>query len=246
MALSLQADAFIDTIKLPDSNHRLVRARGGDIPQSSEVSGIEVRLSQVLIKDNGTETIWPFPGYADVYVLIVVLDNLTKEPQTLTLQGFAGVDDHESLPVDRTAYFWKKETDSSPAPSQIHVLLSVLKSKNKLRNTGKVLAHVKENPEYTSLIAQIGKAVAGPTGVAVDLLLQVGTVVGSILERVEDKPLFTQVISFTDLNGNFDSLGKTTHSQQNNNVETVLTLTIRDRKREAMMAKSVNEVTASA
>lgn len=242
MAFSLLADVFIDAVKLPDSNLRLALA--GDIPQSKDLTGIEVRLSQVLIKNNRTEPIWPFPGYANVYVLIVVLDDLMPEPKTLALQGFAGVGDHEALPVDRTAYFWKKETDASKPPAQIHVLLSVLKSRKKLRKTGEVLAAVKADMGYADLISQIGQVISAPTSAAVELLLQIGNLVGGILKTVEDKPLFTQIVSFTDLNGNFDSLGKTTYTKMNDNVETVLTLTIRDQKREEAVAALRQDPTA--
>jgi hypothetical protein len=46
---------------------------------------------------------------------------------------------------------------------------------------------------------------------------------------VEDKPLLTWVQSFTDLNGDFDVLGKTAKSAENKFASMKLSITIRDK-----------------
>lgn len=230
MALNLLSDAVIDTISLPATGVRRVRARG--IPNSKNVTGLEVRLSRVFIKDNRTPQVWPFPGFADVYLLLVVFDDLNPEPQVLNLSGFARIDDGEDLPVDKTAYYWKQEEPAGPVPSQIHVLLSVLKSKKGLRDTGAVMEKARESADFKSLVGKMVGAIAGAPAAAAEVLLQLGGVVGSLLKDVEDKALFTQVVSFTDINGDFDNLGKTPVVKMNDFVQTTLTLVVRDPERE--------------
>jgi len=61
--------------------------RGGDIPKSDELSGIELRLSRVLIKENGTPKVPPFPGLAQIYLLVIVI---TSKNFPLTGRYFTG------------------------------------------------------------------------------------------------------------------------------------------------------------
>lgn len=232
MALDLLSDAVVNIVSLPITNAHVGRQTRG-IATSSTVTGLEVRLSRVFVQDNRTPKVFPFPGFADVYVLLIVFDNLMPEPQTLTLSGFARIDDGEDLPVDKTAYFWKQEEGSTgPAPSQIHVLLSVLKSKKGLRDTAAVLVKARDSADYKSLLGEVVSTIASAPTRTAEVILQLGSVVGGLLQNVEDKPLFTQVISFTDINGDFDNLGKTPIVKGNNNVQTTLTLIVRDPSRE--------------
>jgi len=230
MALDLQTNAVIDTVSLPAATVR--RSLDQNIPDSKSVTGLEVRLSRVLVKDNRTPKVWPFPGYADVYLLIIVFDDLHPEPQTINLSGFARIDDNEDLPVDKTAYYWKQNTPDERAPSQVHMLLSVVKSKERLRDTGAILTQAKDSADYQNLVSAVVATIANTPGQIATLLLQLGAVVGQQLQEVEDKPLFTQVISFTDINGDFDTLGKTPIVKMNEYVQTTLTLVVRDPERE--------------
>ncbi|GAB2964930.1 hypothetical protein GCM10027048_38080 [Hymenobacter coalescens] len=208
----------------------------GVIPDSGNVSGIEVRLSRLHVKDNHTPRVPPFPGYANLYLLVVVIDDQMNEPRTLSLDSFARVDDNEDLPVNRTAYYWKQEQPGQKPPSQVQVLVSVLKSKKALRDTGQVLATAQSNDAYKGLLAQVTAAIAKAPTQTVGLILQLGNVVGSLLTDVEDKTLFTQVVSFTDINGDFDTLGKTPHEQENRYVTSTLTIVVRDAEREQALA----------
>ncbi|UYZ61574.1 hypothetical protein [Hymenobacter weizhouensis] len=234
MALDLLTDAVIDTISLPDTNARLRRS---GIPDSKTVTGLEVRLSRVLVKNNRTPQVWPFPGFADVYLLLVVFDNVRPEPQTITLSGFARIDDNEDLPVDKTAYYWKRDEAAPDArvPGQIHVLLSVLKSKKRLRDTAEVLTKAQSSDDYRTLVGQVVGAIAGAPAQTAETLLRLAAVVGNLLQDVEDKPLFTQVVTFTDINGDFDNLGKTPIVKMNDHVQTTLTLIVRDPAREPVV-----------
>jgi len=233
MALDLTTNAVIATVSLPASP-LATRTQDPGIPNSQTVTGLEVRLSRVFVKNNRTPKVWPFPGFADVYLLLVVFDNLNPEPQTLTLSGFARIDDDEDLPVDKTAYYWKQTDPAGPVPSQVHVLLSVLKSKKGLRDTAAILEQARTSDDYRSLVTAVAGVIASAPVRAAELLLQLGSVVGGWLKDVEDKPLFTQVISFTDINGDFDSLGKTPVVKMNDYVQTTLTLVVRDPAREPL------------
>ncbi|WP_324672181.1 hypothetical protein [Hymenobacter sp. GOD-10R] len=230
MSLDLQTNAVIDTVSLPAATVR--RSLDQNIPDSKTVTGLEVRLSRVLVKDNRTAKVWPFPGYADVYLLLIVFDDLHPEPQTINLSGFTRIDDNEDLPVDKTAYYWKQNTLNERAPSQVHLLLSVMKSKERLRDTGTILTQAKDSADYQSLVSAVVATIANAPAQIATLLLQLGAVVGQQLHEVEDKPLFTQVISFTDINGDFDTLGKTPIVKMNQYVQTTLTLVVRDPARE--------------
>ncbi|AII51331.1 hypothetical protein N008_04950 [Hymenobacter sp. APR13] len=217
---------------MPITNARISR-QPRSIGTSSTVTGLEVRLSRVFIQDNRTPKVWPFPGFADVYLLLVVFDDLTPEPRTLTLSGFARIDDGEDLPVDKTAYFWKQAPENpGAAPAQVHVLLSVIKSKKGLRDTAAILAQARDSADYRTLVGEVVGAIANAPARTAEVILQLAAVVGGLLQNVEDKPLFTQVVSFTDINGDFDNLGKTPIVKGNNNVQTTLTLIVRDPARE--------------
>ena len=230
--MDLSTDALIDTVVLPTAQPRATAMATRGIPISTSITGLEVRLSRVLVIDNRTPKVLFLPGRANVYLLLLVIDNLGLEPQALTLSGFADIDDNEDLPVDKTAYYWSPSSSQSVAPSQIHVLLSVIKSKQKLRNGGQLLETAKASPTYQQGLAQLlAAAVAAPAQVA-ELALTLGGIIGGFLTNVEDKPLFTQVVSFTDINGDFDILGKTVHPRENSCIRTELTLVVRDKERE--------------
>lgn len=236
MALDLLQDAIVSSVSVPAAQPGRLDAVRGAIPDSGNVSGLEVRLAQLRVKDNHTPRIPPFPGYADLYLLVVVIDDQMQEPRTLTLNSFARVDDNEDLPVDRTVYYWKQAQPGQQPPSQVHVLVSVLKSKKGLRDTGQVLTAAQSNDSYKSLLQRVVTAVASAPAQTVSLLLQLGTVIGAALTDVEDRTLFTQVVSFTDINGDFDTLGKTPHQQENRYVASTLNIIVRDAEREQALA----------
>src|SRR6476620_1813404 len=127
----------------------------GDILTSDQISGMEIRLSHVIVKDNKTPKIFPFPGLAKIYFVNLVLSDLAAEPISLDLKGFEKVDDGDGLAVDRTLFYWKKTPDSKKAPSQIHVLCSILKSKEDLREVGSVLDKIKKDNEYKDLASNL-------------------------------------------------------------------------------------------
>ncbi len=225
---------FTDSYSLARKGKRM-----GDIPTSDEISGIEVRLSKVLIKNNGTPKIPPFPGLAKMYLLVLVISDLEDPVKNLDLKGFAKVDDNEELPVDRSIFYWKKSKEENKNPGQIHVLVSVVKSKEDLRNVGNVLTKVKSDSSYNSLISDLFSS-ANQVKNITDTLFNIASIVGKYLGNVKDKPLLTWVQSFTDINGDLDRLGKISFEKENKNAEFKLTLIIRDKERER---KALNSLT---
>ena len=205
---------------------------GGDINTSQDISGIEIRLSRVIIKDNKTPKVFPFPGYAEVYFLNVIISDLATEPISLEVKGFEKVDDGDSLSIDKTLYFWKKTEDSPEAPSQIHVMSSIIKSKRGMRETGEIMADLKSDDEFKTLSQNIGALVTNATtvGAISDLVLTVAGIVGKFLGKVDDKPLLSWHQSFTDINGDYDVLGKTEKHAENKYVSMNLSITIRDKE----------------
>jgi hypothetical protein len=50
--------------------------------------------------------------------------------------------------------------------------------------------------------------------------------------KIDDTPLFTTVLSYTDINGDFDQLGRHPYPQGNKYVDIVTTLIVRDATRD--------------
>jgi hypothetical protein len=212
---------------------KLEIAAGGDIPSSSALTGIELRVQELLVADNGTAWIWPFIRYSDLYVVMVSVDNLGGEPYRVSIEGFADIDDGEVLPLERTAYLWQQSAKSPTAPNQVHLVLSVIKSKKGLRNLGKALTTLRSSEDYKTLLGKIAAAAAtsGASAIADGALALTG-LVGSLLSEVEDVPLLTQALSFTGISGDFDQLGRHVHLKGNKNVSLQVALTVRDANRE--------------
>ncbi|MFD2935388.1 hypothetical protein [Spirosoma flavum] len=214
----------------------------GDIPTSDNISGIELRLSQVFVKENGTIRFPPFPGFSKLYVTTIVISDLGNVIQTLDLKGFPKVGDNEELPVDRTIFFYQK-TDSSPKPpSQIHVFISVIKSKQALRDVGKVMTSLKNDEEFAGIVSTIKSIAKDATaaGQISDLVLQVTSIIGKFLGNVQDKPLFSWFKSFTNLGGEFDNAGISIVPKENEKVKVVINNIVRDKEREEAFLAAEN------
>ena len=226
------ADAQRAVVCLPkgDSSHSLRFASLG-IPTSKKLTGLEVRLSQVLIIDNKTPHVWPFIRYSDLYVVTSSVDNLGTEPYSLNLKGFADVDDGEQLPVDRTLYYWKGDETKRP-PGAIHVLASILKSNEGIRDVGAALASLRKSDDFKTVIKAVITAATGGGAAIYEAFLPLIGVIGEVLGKIDDTPLFTTVLSYTDINGDFDQLGRHPYPQRNRYVDMVTTLIVRDATRD--------------
>lgn len=215
-----------------------------EIDTSADVTGVELRMLPPYIKDNRTDKIWPFPGYAKLYCLTIVASNVTNQlAGAIDLKGFARIDDKESLPINKTIYLWQAEKEEDKAPNQVHVFCSILKSKQSLRDAGEILSKVKEDSEYKDLIGSLSKLAkdAARFNVATDILTNVASVVGRYLGKVEDKPLATMINSYTTLFGDFDKLGVNPLFYSTKYVDFNFKLVIRSREESLAASKKIRE-----
>lgn len=205
-----------------------------DIPTTGEISGIELRLSRAHILNNKTPKIGPFPGYAKIYFLTLVVSDIQNQAVFVDIKGFPKVDSKEDLPIDNTLYYWKKSTGNSTAPSQLHVFTSIIKSKQSLRDAGKILQELKEDEGYKSAIKTVVSVVtsATPAAPVLDQITNLANIIGKFLGKVEDKPLISVLQSYTDINGDFDVLGKIPKEYRSRYAILGLSLTVRDKERE--------------
>ena len=202
------------------------------IPTSDQITGLEVRLSKVFIKDNKQPNVWPFIKYSDLYFIASTVDSLGGEPYTISINGFSDVDDREQLPVDRTVYYWKANNAADKAPGQIHLLVSIIKSNEGIRDLGRALSVLRQTDDFKNIIKTVVAAATSGAALITDALISMAGVLGSILGNVDDSPLITNVLSFTDINGNFDALGRHTYTSNNRYVDLEATLIVRDAIRE--------------
>lgn len=186
-----------------------------DIPTSDKLTGIELRLLPPFVKNNNTEAFLVFPGFAKLYCLTIVVSDINNQLiGGIDLQGFPRIGDNEHLPVNKTIFYWQQNEKDATPPKQIHTMCSVIKSKKALRETGKVMAELKNDEEYKTLVGTVvGLASStSPVGVALDIITQVAGIVGRHLGNVEDKPVGTVINSFTDIRGDFDHEGVRKHT----------------------------------
>ena len=165
-----------------------------------------------------------------------------KEPVVLDLQGFRGIGDNTYLPIKRTLYYWnEKGKASNEYPQQIHAAVTIVKSKKGLRQTGSLLKRIKQDSEYKNIVSSIDPLLANPTTIAVSAisnsLAELSSLIGKAIEGVEDRPHYARMASFTDISGNFDTLGEHIYPDDhpNENASTDLVLYVRDKSRERKM-----------
>jgi len=205
------------------------------VPSSVDVSGIELRMLPPFIRDNRTLHIWPFPGYAKLYCLTIVISDVANQLTGLMdLNAFPGIGKNEFLPVNKSIFYWEDKDGASPAPNQLHTMCSVIKSKERLRETGDIMAHVKNDAAYQSLVDKLSSVVADTASFAAvtNISMQIANIVGQYLGKVDDKPIGTVVNSYTRLHGDWDKLGISPIAASTKNVDFNFELVIRDRNRE--------------
>ncbi|WP_110997988.1 hypothetical protein [Taibaiella soli] len=211
------------------------------VPSSVDVSGIELRMLPPFIRDNRTLRIWPFPGYAKLYCLTIVISDVANQLTGLMdLNAFPRIGKNEFLPVNKSIFYWEDKDGASQAPNQLHTMCSVIKSKESLRETGDIMTHVKDDAEYKSLVDKLSSVVADTASFAAvtNISMQIANIVGQYLGKVDDKPIGTVVNSYTRLHGDWDKLGITPIAAATKNVDFNFELVIRDRNREQPAATS--------
>lgn len=204
-----------------------------NIPSSKDIAGVEVRMLPPFIKNNKTARFWPFPGYAHLYCLtIVISDTANQLTGYMDLNTFPSIGDGEYLPINKTIYYWESKANLV-APGQVHVLCSVIKSKEALRDTASILEAAKSDSEYKDVIEQLGSIVSETASFSViaNMSLQIANIVGKYLGKINDKPIGTTVNSFTRLHGDWDRLGIIPMSIETKNVDFNFEVIVRDQNR---------------
>jgi hypothetical protein len=207
----------------------------GVIHSSGDVAGIEIRMLPPAVRNNHTVSVWPFPGRARLYCLtLVVSDAANQLTGLMDLNAFPRVADGDLLPINKTIYYWQDSgaTLAKP-PSQVHVMCSIIKSKEALRETAGVLASVKDDPGYKGIIEELGATLTNaPSFNAITALtMQAAHIVGRYLGRVDDQPIGTVINSFTRLHGDWDRLGINPVKVRTRDVDFDFELIIRDQYR---------------
>lgn len=204
------------------------------VPSSTDVSGIELRMLPPFIRDNRTLRIWPFPGHAKLYCLTIVVSDVANQlTGVMDLNAFPRIGKNEFLPINKTIYYWENKDGSHQAPNQVHVMTSIIKSKESLRETGEIMSSVKDDSDYKDLVDKLSSVVADTASFAAvtNISMQIANIVGQYLGKVDDKPIGTVVNSFTRLHGDWDKLGITPVYVSTKNVEFNYELVIRDNNR---------------
>jgi hypothetical protein len=209
------------------------------IKSSKTSTGIELRMLPPLIKDNHTPAVWPFPGYSKLYCLTIVVSDVTNQlAGAIDLKGFPRIGDNERLPINKTVFYWQSSNDKDSGPNQIHMFCSVMKSKQSLRDVGKIMGAIKDDTEYKGLIADLGKLTSDVAkfNVVSDIVVQIAGVVGKYLGAVEDKPLGTIINSYTTLHGDFDKIGIAQLLYPTRDVDFEFQMVVRNQKEETALA----------
>jgi hypothetical protein len=215
----------------PEGN--MERARHS-IPGSSEVAGIELRMLPPLIKNNRTLKFWPFPGKARLYCLTIVISDVSNQLKgQMDLNGFGKIGNGEYLPVNKTIFYWEKPDKDTPAPNQVHVICSIIKSKGALREAGAILGSVRGDDEYRMLINQLSGLSSNVSNfnMVTEISMQLTTLIGRYLGRIDDRPIGAAVHSFTRLHGDWDELGVKPIHVATKDVDFDFELVVRDEER---------------
>jgi hypothetical protein len=227
-------EAFINRQLEPMAGQSVGSGFMGNISSSADVDGIEIRMLQPLIRNNNTLKVWPFPGNARLYCLTMVISDIANQlVGMMDLNNFAGIGDNEYLPINKTIYYWQGSDSDQKSPNQVHVISSIIKSKERLREVGAILSNVKADTGYKSLMGDLSSIAADAASftAVTDIAMQLASIVGQYLGKVEDNPLGTIVNSFTRLHGDWDKIGVTPVRMQTRNVDFDFELIVRDNKR---------------
>jgi hypothetical protein len=213
---------------------RHIRVLETGIPTSKELTGIDIHVKNITILDNKTPKIFPFPGFAKIYLIALAASDVNIQPITVDLKSFEKVDDGSALHVDESIFFWQQKDANSNPPSQIHCFVSLVKSKQPLRNVSKILADAQNDNGFkdaASTLSTLLKTSANISTIST-LVFQLAGILGKFLGQVDDKPLLTWVQSFTNLHGDFDILGEITKNAKNKFATVDLSVTVRDKERQ--------------
>ena len=209
----------------------------GLIASSASIEGIEIRMLPTYIRNNRSLKIWPFPGRAHLYCITIVISDIANQlVGTMDLNAFPGIESNEYLPINKTIYYWQATNTDSQSPNQVHVMSSIIKSKEPLRDVGNVFANVKEDEGYKGLAGELSSIVAESVSFSAiaDIAMRFAGIIGQYLGKVHDNPIGTIVNSFTRLHGDWDKTGIIPVKIGTRNADFSFELIVRDNKRERL------------
>jgi hypothetical protein len=209
-------------------SYNFTRAARPSIPTSDMLTGLEIRLSDIRIIENGVTAFGPFGKTANLYLLSISVDDLGGGPQAVTVKGFPGVRDDEHLLVNSSAYYWKAVKRDDRTPGQIRLLATIIKSREGIRDIGNALVQLQKRDDYQNIVKNILSAAAPGAPAVEQALFSIANLVGTVMGRIEDKPLYTTSLSFTDIHGDFDQLGEHRTVHTTDKAEVAVSLTVRD------------------
>jgi len=208
-----------------------LKAAARKIPSADEITGIEIRLLPPYIIDNNTEPFLLFKGFAKLYCITIVVSDVNNQlVGGIDIKDFPRIGDKEYLPVNKTIFYWQQDDVNVKPPSQIHTMVSIIKSKAGLRKFGDIMADLKNDDDYKGITKSLASTAKNATaaGVAIDVVTQLASIVGRHLGKVEDKPIGTVINSFTALHGDFDNIGIMKKLYPTKKVNFELELIVRD------------------
>ena len=198
-----------------------------------DICGLAINLNHVLVKNNNTPAVAPLPGYAKLYFLNMVAANMGGTSLRLHLKAFEKVENDDALNVDKTLCSWQRNKPGETAPADVHVFSALIKSKQPLRDTASVLSEVQRDSSFKLLSAALDNLLKSKTGVEdiSNLVFNLAGIVGKYLGKVDEKPLFCWLQSFTGMGSNSEVLGKTEKAAGNLYASMGLSINIKDEVR---------------
>jgi len=191
-----------------DGHHK--QAAPGDVPAPGSISGIDIRMLPPFVRDNQQLKIWPFPGYARLYCLTTVVSDVNNElTGAMDLSGFSRVGKNDFLPLNKIIYNWRRNAPQQLLPDNVHIMCSIIKSREPIRDTDRVLAAVKNDSEYHNIVEHLNAVISGTASFAMvtNMTVKIAAVINRYLGKTADVPVATVVDSFSRLHGDWDKPG---------------------------------------
>jgi hypothetical protein len=164
------------------------------------------------------------------YLTIVVSDIENQLSCDIDIIAFPKIGDRELLPVNKTIYYWSRSNCNGKMPEQIHLMCSVIKSKEPLREIANVINQLKRDEMYNTLTDRILSMIAttATRSIITNFVLDLAHIVGRYLGLINDKPIATVINSFTRIHGDWSNFGVTPLSINVKNVTFYFELIVRN------------------
>lgn len=169
-------------------------------------SSIELTLLSPFIKRNRDNDSWfLIPSKQNLYCITIVVDNANDIfKENLYLNLFELVKNRSYLPCQDIIYSW--ENGNTAEPSCIYFATSIIRCQRCLKNPNEIMASVKHDERYVSLIDKMSSFVPETTSLAhiANIMLQILEVLISHLGKVDNIPLGIVVNSVSYFDGDLE------------------------------------------